>query len=632
MKRFIMLIIILLALVPGPSLYACTAFCISKGDTVLVGNNEDYNNPNTKVWYVPAEKGKYGRVYFGFDNFFPQGGMNEKGLVFDGFASEPYRVKYSLDKPIFSGNLMDKVVSECATVDEALEMFDKYSMAFLTQGMLFIADEHGNSAIIERDNVIRKKGKYQVVTNFYQSKTKKEDINCGRYKIATAMLENAVDISVDLGKRVLAATHNEGAYPTLYSNVYDLKRKIVYLYHFHNFQNEAVIDLKAELARGARRIDLPDLFPKTFVAENFKNSSKADSSKQKAPVPNNVSYVKPAGDVPKNIQNLLGMWEGAWGGQLNSYMIFEKVTIDSARVIYGWGTEPSSGITQGGYSRVTASLTYKGDDTGIDFEFGIIKGTLSADGKTIDAVYNGQSLISMKKVEYPFTDRGNPMDLTLKKGEYTPPVYNPELPNETKGLLSGTWKGTVPGPDGTPLDITYEFESVGKDLTGTVSTILGGGPFSGGKVEGNKLSFYVNIGDRTVYTNGTISGDVINMTRNNGDEVQQYTVKRVTERTVAVDITGTWAGTAPGPDGNPMDITYEFESAGDVLTGTVSTKLGGGPFSGGKIEGNIISIYVETAEFNIYTNGAVSGDTISMTQKIRDEVKQFTVRRVTKRN
>lgn len=28
----------------------------------------------------------------------------------------------------------------------------------------------------------------------------------------------------------------------------------------------------------------------------------------------------------------------------------------------------------------------------------------------------------------------------------------------------------------------------------------------------------------------------------------------------AADITGTWKGTAPGPDGNPMEITYEFES------------------------------------------------------------------------
>jgi hypothetical protein len=34
-----------------------------------------------------------------------------------------------------------------------------------------------------------------------------------------------------------------------------------------------------------------------------------------------------------------------------------------------------------------------------------IKGTLSADGKTTDAVYNGQSLITMKKTEDPLSDK-----------------------------------------------------------------------------------------------------------------------------------------------------------------------------------------------------------------------------------
>jgi hypothetical protein len=286
MKRFLTLCIILLALLPGSYLYACTGFCISKGDTVLVGNNEDYIIPDTKVSYVPAEKGKYGRVIFGFDNA-PQGGMNEKGLVCDGFSvTPPKKVKNSLDKPnIPMDQLWDKVMSECATVDEVLEILGKYNLAFMESGMAFFADANGDSAIIEGDTVLRKKGKYQVVTNFYQSETKKEDINCGRYLIATAMLEDADDISVDLAKRVLAATHLENRYPsssTLYSNVYDLKRRIVYLYHFHNFQNEVVIDVKAELAKGARTIDLPDLFPKTFAAENFKNSIPGELEMRKA--------------------------------------------------------------------------------------------------------------------------------------------------------------------------------------------------------------------------------------------------------------------------------------------------------------------------------------------------------------
>ena len=289
MKRFLALSITLLVLLPGSYLYACTGFCVSKGDTVLFGNNEDWKDPDTKVWYVPAEKGKYGRVYFGFENFYPQGGMNEKGLVFDGFATQPNKVTKSLDKPVFQGNLADKIMSECATVDEALEIFDKYNLAFLERAMLFFADANGDSAIIEGDNVVRKKGKYQVCTNFYQSETKKEDIRCGRYKIATAMIEDADDISVDLSKRVLAATHNEGPYPTVYSNVYDLKHQIVYLYHFHNFQNEVVIDLKAELAKGAHTLNLPDLFPKTFVAENFKNISEGELNKRKAKYTYNVA-------------------------------------------------------------------------------------------------------------------------------------------------------------------------------------------------------------------------------------------------------------------------------------------------------------------------------------------------------
>lgn len=204
-------------------------------------------------------------------------------------------------------------------------------------------------------------------------------------------------------------------------------------------------------------------------------------------------------------------------------------------------------------------------------------------------------------------------------------------PGKTDALQSdkrfdGAWKGTVSGPDGNPLEITYEFESAGNNLSGYVSTKLGGGPFSGGKIEGNKISFTVERPVGIVYVNGILSGDVINMTQKMGDGVKKLTLKRVRENK---KFDGTWKGIAPGPGGNPLDITYEFESTGDVLTGTVSTELGGGPFSGGKIDGNQISFYVETADYTIYTNGTLSGDMISMIQKINDEVKRFTVKRVT---
>jgi len=280
-KRSLILIVLVVCLT-GSSIYACTGFCISQGDLVLVGNNEDWKNPFTKVWYEPAEEGEYGRVYFGFDNFSPQGGMNEKGLVFDGFATEPHKVKNSLNKPTYGGNLMDTVMSQCAKVDEALQLFDKYNLEFMERAMFFIADENGESAIIEGDQIIRKGGKYQIITNFYQSEVKDGKIPCDRYKIADAMLKDADEISIDLCERVLAATHNEGQFPTVYSNVYDLKNRIVYLYHFHNFQNIVRIDLAEELKKGARRMDLPDLFPRMYIAETYMNRKVNELKAQKA--------------------------------------------------------------------------------------------------------------------------------------------------------------------------------------------------------------------------------------------------------------------------------------------------------------------------------------------------------------
>lgn len=93
---------------------ACTAFCAAAKGRVLVGNNEDFGNPRSRIWFVPAEKGRHGRVLLGFDDGFAQGGMNEKGLLF--------------------------------------------------------ADASGDAVAIEPDDVVRKKDWFFVQTNFYQSR------------------------------------------------------------------------------------------------------------------------------------------------------------------------------------------------------------------------------------------------------------------------------------------------------------------------------------------------------------------------------------------------------------------------------------------------------------------------------
>jgi uncharacterized protein (TIGR03435 family) len=258
-----------LALTPANPAHACTAFCAIDGQgRVLVGNNEDYNNPRTKIRFVPAEPGKYGRMYVGFDDLWPQGGMNERGLWFDGFAAPAVKATGSSDLPHFPGNIIDKAMAECTTVEEVMQLFGQYNRAFLTQAILMFADAAGDAVSIEPDAMVRKTGRHFVQTNFHQSRQRSE--LDGRFLTASSMLEHAgANISIDLFRRILSATHQEGDFPTVYSNVYDLTSRTMYLYHFRDFEHAVTFTLADELAKGERILDIPSLFPRNAAADAY---------------------------------------------------------------------------------------------------------------------------------------------------------------------------------------------------------------------------------------------------------------------------------------------------------------------------------------------------------------------------
>lgn len=266
--------LLLVFLIPAtlPPAAACTGFLISDGKTVLAGNNEDYWNPNTEVRFVPAEDGRYGRVYFGFNDGPLQGGMNEKGLFFDGFATAPNPVETTADLPTLRGNPVDNAMALCATVEEVVEFFQAHDRSYMERFMLFFGDTSGDAVIIEGDKLLRKSGPFQVITNFYQSETDEPMKACRRYRAATRILEKAHNVDVELCTRVLDTTHADGRAKTLYSNVYDLKKRVVYVYHFFDFENVVVFDLEKELAKGARTLKLPELFPEKPAAEAFRQA------------------------------------------------------------------------------------------------------------------------------------------------------------------------------------------------------------------------------------------------------------------------------------------------------------------------------------------------------------------------
>jgi hypothetical protein len=281
--------ILFFSLITGFSSLACTGFYINRDGKIYAGNNEDYNNPNTKMWIIPGDNENYGKILFGFDDYYPQGGINEKGLFFDGFATQPFPVTKSKERLNYNNtfnNILNEILSTCSNVDEVISFLNKYNLDFLESSMLFFGDARGNSIIVEGDLILRKEKDFQVVTNFRQSQTnlinnldflevanfyqsKKNEVTCRRYITVSKMLSSNKNITVDYCRDILDSTHADGVISTLYSQVYDIKNMKIHIYNFHNFKECVIIDIKEELKKGLAHYDLPELFTKSSKYQKF---------------------------------------------------------------------------------------------------------------------------------------------------------------------------------------------------------------------------------------------------------------------------------------------------------------------------------------------------------------------------
>ena len=249
----------------------CTGFLVVGNGQVLFGNNEDYWNPETRVWFVPAVGERRGVMYLGFDNGFPQGGMNDAGLAFDGFATSPNPLTEQKGKRTFRGNPISEAMETCSTVDEVVAFLEGVDLSRqLTRAMLFFADASGDSVIVEGDTFIRKDGEFQAITNFYKSAQEDDLEQCPWYAAAVGILEARQETSLEVCERALSASVQRGRrVASLYSNVFDLKTRTAHIYLHYDFEHPVVLDLAEELAKGKRTLRLPDLFPPNAVFEEY---------------------------------------------------------------------------------------------------------------------------------------------------------------------------------------------------------------------------------------------------------------------------------------------------------------------------------------------------------------------------
>ncbi|MGJ1319782.1 tetratricopeptide repeat protein [Sphingobacterium spiritivorum] len=266
MKRAIVILIGILFSQYVPVL-SCTIFIAHDEKQVLVGNNEDYSPlKKTYIWVRPSVQQKKGYIFWGFEEKFPEGGINDQGLFYDA-AALPQEVAIIKDpsKPDFEGYILEKILQECGSVEEALKLFAQYNLTWQQKAQIMIADRTGDYAIVHANYIIRPGSKNYVLTNYSLQDPQYSDFKCWRRKTAYNLLQTKA-LSFENFTNILDATaQRETDNSTVYSQVCDLKNKTIYLYQRHDYTAVSKIDILQLLKKGYQDIEIKDLFPKSLA-------------------------------------------------------------------------------------------------------------------------------------------------------------------------------------------------------------------------------------------------------------------------------------------------------------------------------------------------------------------------------
>ncbi len=257
------------------SALACTIFTISHNDTVYFGNNEDWSNPETYIWFKTSNQNQYGGVYLGFDDFFPQGGMNVKGLCYDGNALSSGELNPHPELPSLTKWVGIYIMDTCANISEVIETSLSYNWGSRMNYQIQYADADGNAVVVssglDKELAFTRKinSSYLVSTNFNVNYTG-YSYSCQRYDTATEMLDvlsSSENLTIEAVKDILAATHQTGTYATKYSNIFDPVNLKVYLWYNHNFTTLIEFDLMEELTLGNHQYKMREIFTETTTQE-----------------------------------------------------------------------------------------------------------------------------------------------------------------------------------------------------------------------------------------------------------------------------------------------------------------------------------------------------------------------------
>ena len=247
-KRLVPTLLGALATLTVQNADACTIFVLTDAKRAVFCNNEDWSNPKSRIWFVPAGDGHLGCAYVGFDNGWAQGGLNTEGLAFDWVAGSREEWKPGIDMKVARGNPSARMLETCATVDDAVAFFRKHRELSFAYAKILVGESSGKSVIIGA-----KDGKLQI----------EESYQCRGFGYGQQTLDKVLattaEPTVANGAGILRACLQDGKQGTKYSNIFDLKSRDIHLIQLSKQSDGVQLNLAAELKKGEHYYDIPNI-------------------------------------------------------------------------------------------------------------------------------------------------------------------------------------------------------------------------------------------------------------------------------------------------------------------------------------------------------------------------------------
>jgi hypothetical protein len=252
-------ILTLIALLTIQLSFGCTMFSLQVDSINYFGNNEDWSDSDPIIGFSSSSATDYGFVWVGFSDGYAQGGMNEAGLCYDWYAGFSTNWKADPAKEYYNGDMCKEILRKCTKVEEVISYFKTYNIPSFQSARPMFIDRFGNSIILKWKNG-QVEAEYRVGN--YQVQGAKETT-------IKPFLENQKSFSLAYMADLVNKAHQEGQYPTQYSNIFDTYNSKMYLFTFFDYSQCIEIDLADELRKGDAIYHIKELYTSHEIGQNI---------------------------------------------------------------------------------------------------------------------------------------------------------------------------------------------------------------------------------------------------------------------------------------------------------------------------------------------------------------------------